>query len=116
MVRQSWLRRFQIAIQFTCDIAHVPLDDKRLDVAIFCLSLMGANFSDYLREAYRTLKLDGQLHIIEATSRFSDHPQFQTDLEALGFIVVSVQDAWKFTHIHALKTELRPQATRELQF
>ncbi|MEP0746839.1 helicase-related protein [Coleofasciculus sp. FACHB-501] len=99
-----------------CDMAHVPLDDQRLDVAIFCLSLMGANFTDYLREANRTLKLDGQLHIIEATSRFSDHPQFQTDLEALGFIVVSVQDAWKFTHIHALKTERRPQTTGELQF
>ncbi|MBD1881195.1 zinc-ribbon domain-containing protein [Coleofasciculus sp. FACHB-T130] len=99
-----------------CDMAHVPLDDQRLDVAIFCLSLMGANFTDYLREANRTLKLDGQLHIIEATSRFSDRPQFQTDLEALGFIVVSVQDAWKFTHIHALKTERRPQTTGELQF
>ncbi len=97
-------------------MAHVPLDDERLDVAIFCLSLMGANFTDYLREANRTLKLDGQLHIIEATSRFRDRAQFQTDLEALGFVVVSVQDAWKFTHIRALKTELRPQATKELQF
>ena len=35
---------------------------------------------NYLREAYRTLKLDGQLHIIEATSRFSDLRQFQNDL------------------------------------
>ncbi len=31
---------------------------------------MGANFADYLREAYRVLKLDGSLHIWEATSRF----------------------------------------------
>ena len=47
-------------------MAHTPLDDESLDAAIFCLSLMGANFSDYLREAYRTLKLDGSLHIWEA--------------------------------------------------
>jgi ubiquinone/menaquinone biosynthesis C-methylase UbiE len=59
-----------------CDLAHVPLDDETLDVAIFSLSLMGANFTDFLREAYRTLKLDGQLHIIEATERFTDRSQF----------------------------------------
>lgn len=99
-----------------CDMTHVPLEDEALDVAIFSLSLMGANLTDYLCEAHRTLKLDGQLHIIEATSRFSDRAQFQTGLEALGFVVVSIQDVWKFTHIRALKTELRPQTTVELQF
>ena len=41
-----------------CDMAHVPLDDETLDVAIFSLSLMGSNFSEYVREAYRALKLD----------------------------------------------------------
>ncbi len=50
-------------------MAHVPLEDESLDVAIFSLSLMGANFTDYLREAHRSLKLDGHLHVIEATSR-----------------------------------------------
>jgi ubiquinone/menaquinone biosynthesis C-methylase UbiE len=87
-----------------CDMAHVPLDDETLDVAIFSLSLMGSNFTDYLREAYRTLKLDGQLHIIESTSRLSDPGQFRTDLEALGFTVISIQDMWKFTHIRAIKS------------
>ena len=38
-----------------CDIAHVPLATGVLDVAIFCLSLMGANFTDYAREARRCL-------------------------------------------------------------
>jgi hypothetical protein len=37
-----------------CDMAHVPLDDESLDVAIFSLSLMGANFSAAIppRRAY----------------------------------------------------------------
>jgi hypothetical protein len=87
-----------------CDMAQVPLDDETLDVAIFSLSLMGSNFTYYLREAYRTLKLDGQLHIIESTSRFSDMDQFRTDLEALGFTVISIQDMWKFTHIRVIKS------------
>ncbi|XWK90534.1 MAG: helicase-related protein [Phormidium sp.] len=99
-----------------CNMAHVPLNDEELDVAIFSLSLMGSNFTDYLKEAYRTLKLDGQLHIIEATSRFNDINQFRIDLEALGFTIISVQNMWKFTHIRAMKTERQPQAGVELKF
>jgi hypothetical protein len=99
-----------------CDLAHVPLDDETLDVAIFSLSLMGANFTDYLREAYRTLKLDGQLHVLEATARFTSREQFVRSLEALGFAVVTVEDKWKFTHVRALKTERRPREDVELQF
>ena len=79
-----------------CDLAHVPLDDETLDVAIFSLSLMGANAPDYIGEAYRTLKLDGHLHILEATSRFSNRDQFVKSLEALGFAGLTVEDKWKF--------------------
>ena len=92
-----------------CDMAHTPVDDETLDVAIFSLSLMGANITDYVREAHRTLKLDGQLHIVEATSRFSDRDRFAADLTALGFDVVAVGDTWRFTHIRALKTERQPR-------
>jgi hypothetical protein len=99
-----------------CDMAHVPLDDETLDVALFSLSLMGANFTDYIREAHRTLKLDGQLHIIEATARFSDRNGFAKALEGLGFTVVNVEDWWKFTHIRALKTERPLRKDVKLQF
>jgi superfamily II DNA or RNA helicase len=98
-----------------CDMAHVPLDDASLDVAVFSLSLMGANLTDYIREAYRTLKLDGQLHVIEATSRFASRDQFVKTLEALGFAVVTVEDKWKFTHIRALKTERQPCENVEIR-
>jgi hypothetical protein len=77
---------------------------------------MGTNFTDYLREAHRALKLDGHLHIIEATSRFTDREKFARKLEGLGFAVVSVEDKWKFTHIRALKTELRPKEGLNLSF
>jgi hypothetical protein len=99
-----------------CDCAHVPLEDQTLDVAIFSLALMGANFTDYLREAYRTLKLDGQLHIIEATSRFTDREAFVRGLKELGFGGIDVADKWKFTYIRAIKTENRPRETFDLRF
>jgi hypothetical protein len=96
-----------------CDMTHVPLVDDTLDVAIFSLSLMGANFRDYLAEAWRTLKLDGQLHIVEPTARFDtagfpDRSRFLADLGELGFAVVGQpEDLWKFTHVRALKAERR---------
>lgn len=99
-----------------CDMTKTPLEDGVLDVALFSLSLMGANFTDYLREAWRVLKLDGQLHIFEATSRFGNREAFVAGLKKLGFTVVEVRDAWKFTHIHALKTEHAPMAGVDLSF
>jgi hypothetical protein len=77
---------------------------------------MGANFADYVREAHRTLKLDGQLHILEATELFSDRNAFVKSLEGLGFAIVSVEDKWKFTHIRAMKIERRPCEDTELRF
>jgi ubiquinone/menaquinone biosynthesis C-methylase UbiE len=98
-----------------CDMAHVPLGDETLDVAIFSLSLMGANFTDYLREAHRTLKLDGRLHIIESTARFTDRERFVRDLQSLGFDVV-LDYLWMFTHFRATKTKRQPRSDLELRF
>jgi len=99
-----------------CDIAHVPLDDESLDVAVFSLSLMGVNFMDYLQEAHRTLKLDGHLHIIESTSRFKDLEQFKIDLYALGFDILTLENKDKFTHIRAMKSERSSQTNVRLNF
>ena len=87
-----------------------------LKASIFSLSLRGRNVTDYLREAHRTLKLDGHLHIYESTSRFKDREQFVRDLARLGFDVFPVEDAWKFTYIHAIKTEQRPDPTVTMTF
>jgi len=99
-----------------CDMANVPIDDGELDVAVFCLSLMGSNFTDYLKEAHRTLKLDGRLHIYEATSRFNDRNQFVADLRKLGFGQITAEDEWIFTHIIASKDSITPRQDVVLRF
>ncbi|MBN3300634.1 RRP8 protein, partial [Amia calva] len=38
-----------------CDMANVPLQNDSVDIAVFCLSLMGTNISDFLVEANRVL-------------------------------------------------------------
>ncbi|KAG0253842.1 25S rRNA (adenine645-N1)-methyltransferase [Mortierella polycephala] len=68
-----------------CDIANLPLEDASVDVAIFCLSLMGTDFLKFLREAYRVLKPNGKLKISEVISRFTDVDAFVEALKTLGF-------------------------------
>ena len=77
---------------------------------------MGANFTSYVREAYRTLKVDGHIHIIEATERFTNREQFAKNLEHLGFDVIRIEDLWKFTDIRAIKPERRGREDFEVRF
>ncbi|NWX25071.1 RRP8 protein, partial [Aegotheles bennettii] len=39
-----------------CDMAEVPLEAESVDVAVFCLALMGTNLQEILEEANRVLK------------------------------------------------------------
>ncbi|RCI09531.1 hypothetical protein L249_4069 [Ophiocordyceps polyrhachis-furcata BCC 54312] len=52
------------------DIAHLPLEDGSVNVAIFCLALMGTNWIDFIEEAYRILHWKGELWVAEIKSRF----------------------------------------------
>jgi ribosomal RNA-processing protein 8 len=39
-----------------CDMRNVPLNSNSIDIAVFCLSLMGINVVEFLCEAHRILK------------------------------------------------------------
>ncbi len=52
------------------DIANLPLADGSVDIAIFCLALMGTNWIDFIEEAFRILRWKGELWIAEIKSRF----------------------------------------------
>ena len=99
-----------------CDIAHVPLDAESLDIAIFCLSLMGANFDEYLREAHRCLRLDGALHLWESAGYFEDPAAFCRALQRLGFepTVPAIEGA--FVRIYTTKNSKQPDPAAVLPF
>lgn len=99
-----------------CDIAHVPLDNGALDVAIFCLSLMGTNFTEYIREARRCLRLDGQLHIWEPASYFEDIEKFCSSLGRLGFDVMAPETEGAFVRIYAIRNAKKPDPNLILPF
>lgn len=69
------------------DIAALPLPVHSVDVALFCLSLMGTDFMSFLREAHRILRPDGRLWVSEIKSRFGDvdAKKFIDALAQIGF-------------------------------
>jgi ribosomal RNA-processing protein 8 len=64
--------------------ASVPLQDASLDVAIFCLGLMGTDFESFLVEARRVLKRGGKLIIAEVKSRFAGEAAPARDRDRQG--------------------------------
>ncbi|CAG9529853.1 unnamed protein product [Cercopithifilaria johnstoni] len=68
-----------------CDMSTVPLNNESVDIVVFCLSLMGTNLNEYLREANRILKKDGFLKISEVASRFVSVKQFVHAITKMGF-------------------------------
>ncbi|PGH00884.1 ribosomal RNA-processing protein 8 [Blastomyces parvus] len=54
------------------DISALPVADGTVDVAIFCLSLMGTNWVSFIEEAWRVLRGDGkgECWVSEVKSRF----------------------------------------------
>jgi SAM-dependent methyltransferase len=92
-----------------CDMSNVPLPKSSVDVGIFCLSLMGTNMADFIREAHRVLKDNGRLHIAEVRSRFEsksgkdDFESFVGVLDQLGFKCVKTDKSNKMFAILDLK-------------
>ncbi|KAJ3042740.1 25S rRNA (adenine645-N1)-methyltransferase [Rhizophlyctis rosea] len=78
-----------------CDIANVPLEDSSVDITIFCLSLMGTNYMDFVKEAHRILKPGGKLKIAEVISRFPNVDRFIQVLESVGFKFLKKDDSNK---------------------
>lgn len=72
-----------------CNMAHTPLQADSVDIAVFCLSLMGTNLSDFIKEANRVLKEGGLMKIAEVESRFEDVNRFVKAVERFGFEPVS---------------------------
>ncbi|XP_073813471.1 ribosomal RNA-processing protein 8 [Musca autumnalis] len=72
----------------SCDMANTPLNTHSLDVAVYCLSLMGTNLKDYLLEANRVLKMDGMMYVAEIQSRFDNVKDFVRKLDSFGFQLI----------------------------
>jgi len=63
-----------------CDISELPNDDETVDVCIFSQSLMGSNWKEYIVEAIRVLRYNGELIISESVERYDNIKQYIDNL------------------------------------
>lgn len=89
-----------------CDMAHTPLEDNSLDIAVFSLALWGTNYEDYFKEAYRLLNYDGLMYIAEPSKSYStdERKELVDMLKKNGFTMVGdIEDRGKFFYITVMK-------------
>ena len=65
------------------DISELPEEDDTVDICIFSQSLMGYNWKDYLKEAYRVLRYHGEIIVCETSEKYQD---VLDTCEKLGFV------------------------------
>ncbi|KAH8415806.1 hypothetical protein KR222_001178, partial [Zaprionus bogoriensis] len=93
-----------------CNITKTPLAAQSLDVAVYCLSLMGTNLGDYLLEANRVLRLHGDVYIAEIQSRFEDVREFVRFMAACGFDLVKKDVAVNYFYFFQFRKMRHVQA------
>ena len=98
-----------------CDMINTPLDDESLDIAIFSLSLMGSNIREYILEAYRTLRVGGQLLIYHPAEK-NDLSSFNKGLKDLGFAIIESGQVYKWHKLWAIKQGTQPNKDAECSF
>jgi len=82
----------------------VPLPEEALDVAVFSLSLMGKNWSEYITEAKRCLATNGYLLIAETTKSLAPSGRLSRFREVIGqqgFEIYTDEERGDFTFIEA---------------
>jgi superfamily II DNA or RNA helicase len=85
-----------------CDIRSVPLPDEAIDIAVFSLSLMGRNWSDYIKEAKRCLATNGYLLIAETTKSMKGRlSKLKEVIEQQGFDIYNEEEKGDFTFVEA---------------
>lgn len=105
-----------------CNMANTPLEKGSIDVAVFCLSLMGVDYPRFLKEAHRVLKLGGFLLIAEVKSRFdpandgASPTQFVDALKRLGFALVSQDEKNKMFCMFTFKKQGEKTGKKPIQW
>ncbi|TYG73031.1 hypothetical protein ES288_D04G067700v1 [Gossypium darwinii] len=107
----------------SCDMSKTPLRPSSVDVAVFCLSLMGTNYASYLKEACRVLKPSGWLLIAEVKSRFdpnnggADPNMFSKAVCEMGFTSALKDFSNKmFVLLYFKKKENKSSNGREIEW
>jgi len=87
-----------------CDMSSIPLQENEIDAIVFCLSLMGSNYLDYIKEAFRVVKPYGNIFICEPKKKVEKRLEvLKKEIESIGFKIIEVTSSSQFTYIHGIK-------------
>jgi hypothetical protein len=86
-----------------CDVSNLPNEDYSVDMCIFSQSLMGSNWKDYLQEAKRVLKYNGEMIISESVDRYDVIKEY---IEELGLYIKNDEydETKRWFYIHTLNS------------
>lgn len=85
-----------------CDMKRTPINDNETDITVFCLSLWGTNYLDYIKEAYRITAKRGFMYIVEPNDEF-DFDKLNEDIKQIGFNKINEIIRGKFTYLTFIK-------------
>ena len=91
-----------------CDMKSVSqyVGDSSVEVVMFCLSLMGKNWRDYIAEANRCLCVRGSMLIVQTTRELANGQRLSELRDAIrqqGFAIDVDEMRGDFTFIEATK-------------
>lgn len=87
-----------------CDMSDISefIKDNSIDITVFCLSLWGTNYLDYIKEAYRITAKRGLLYICEPNDEF-DKEQLVNSIKEIGFNKINETIRGRFTYYTFMK-------------
>ena len=89
------------------NIKNTELEDEDVDYAVLCLALWGCDYKEYLTEIHRILDIQGELIIVEPSSRWIKEDEQTGErineltllLKKNNFKIKQIQDQEKFMFI-----------------
>ncbi|CAL5978692.1 Ribosomal_RNA-processing protein [Hexamita inflata] len=74
------------------NMTQIPVQAATFDILIYSLSIMGSDQKSIFTEATRILKMNGQLWVVEISSRVKSTDEFNQQVEQFGFKLKETKD------------------------
>lgn len=93
-----------------CDISQLPNEDESVDICVFSQSLMGTNWKEYINEANRVLRYNGEMIISESKERYELIKEYIESLE-LHIKLDDYNETKRWFFLHVINDKINNEST-----